>query len=185
MPGNPALTAFGKNQAEQTATYFLDKKVELIITSPLKRTLQTAQIIAKKLKIPLEVNRDLWERANWEKNLTLEKFHEIWQKASEDRDFNPSVGDSSKHAGNRIKELVEKLAKERKHHTVLLVTHGGIITDFLRNLFSDEYLVKTYFGDHQHLMQSTIKECSITAIKYQQGRFELELLASAEHLENI
>lgn len=182
-PGDPPLTAIGYLQAKKTAQALLGQKIQTIISSPLKRTFQTAEIIAQTLNIPMEVKTELLERASWEKSISLEQFHDIWRQASLDRDSQPSVGDSSRSVGARIQQMTELLAKQKNLSRVLLVTHGGVITDFLRNLFSDEYLIETYFKDEEHLLQAAIKECSITILEYKRGRFELKTLADVTHLD--
>lgn len=50
---NSVLTEKGKAQAEKTGAYLTDKKVEAILASPLKRALQTAEIVDKFLNVPL------------------------------------------------------------------------------------------------------------------------------------
>jgi broad specificity phosphatase PhoE len=51
---NYSLTAKGRLQAHQTAAWFLDKEIQVVCTSPLKRAYETAKIIAYKLDVPIE-----------------------------------------------------------------------------------------------------------------------------------
>lgn len=50
---NSVLTEKGKAQAEKTGAYLADKKIGAILASPLKRALQTAEIVNKFLNVPL------------------------------------------------------------------------------------------------------------------------------------
>src|SRR5581483_4897817 len=73
-----SLTPKGQLQALQTAEYFRDKQIHEIYSSPLKRTRETAAIIAQTLDLPVtileefrEVNVGALERQpptieNWE-----------------------------------------------------------------------------------------------------------------------
>src|SRR5438045_8885112 len=57
-----SLTPRGVLQAQQTADYFRDKKIEAIYSSPLKRAIETAHIIAKPLGLAV---------------ITVENFREV------------------------------------------------------------------------------------------------------------
>ena len=56
-----SLTTKGKLQAYQTAAYFRDKAIQLIYTSPLKRAVETAQIIGEELGIEPVIIENLRE----------------------------------------------------------------------------------------------------------------------------
>src|SRR3989344_4899399 len=58
---NESLTAKGVEQTKKLLET-LDKDFDLIISSPMKRTMQTAEIISSALQKPLEVNKDIVER---------------------------------------------------------------------------------------------------------------------------
>jgi len=61
------LTELGKKQIEESAAKLLDKQVDIIISSPYTRTMQGAAIMARKLKVNVNVEKDLHE---WESDLT-------------------------------------------------------------------------------------------------------------------
>ncbi|MCL4366791.1 histidine phosphatase family protein [Patescibacteria group bacterium] len=57
------LTKLGVEQIKQATKQLQDKQISVILTSPLKRTVQTAQIINQQLKAnQLLINNDLIER---------------------------------------------------------------------------------------------------------------------------
>ena len=62
--GNPGLTEMGRDQAKKTAKFLANKKVKFIEASPLSRTKETAQIIARPLKLKVRITDLLAERAN-------------------------------------------------------------------------------------------------------------------------
>lgn len=180
--GDPPLTELGKNQAEKTAKHFAQhKKIGKILTSPMLRTKQTALIIASPLNVLVTETELLIERANWGDNpqQSFEEFLAMWAYASVNRDWQPPVGDSAQVAGTRLLEVIEKSPKDS--HELVLVTHGGIIGDFLRNVFSFEELDKHLPGFSSH--DADISECSITTIQYEDGKFELVEIASTRHLK--
>ncbi len=50
------LTELGKSQAEEIGRKLSDKGVEIIITSPLQRAVQTANLANQSLQVPIEVD---------------------------------------------------------------------------------------------------------------------------------
>jgi broad specificity phosphatase PhoE len=69
---------------------------------------------------------------------------------------------------------------------VVLVTHGGVIGDFLRNLFGDEKLqdILKEFA-YLHPGDYRVRECSLTVIEFEDRTPTLKLLASTAHLEPL
>ena len=174
-----SLTEIGIQQAQLTASYFSDKQIDLLISSPLQRTKQTSEIIAKKLDINIIFDARLKERLNWGdvKNQSFDDFLVEWVKTLEDRNYKPLGGDSSFETGTRMNNLLDDLVKQ-KHTYVLLVTSGGAIKDLVRNLFSDEYLegIKTNF------IKDDLFYCSITHVIFNEGKYIVKEIGSTEHL---
>jgi broad specificity phosphatase PhoE len=181
--GDPALTSVGKEQAEKTAHYLSTHTIHGIWSSPSLRTRQTAEIIAENLKIPIQIDTALRERMDWHlfPSLSFDKFLEIWDTSTKDRYFTPPSGDSSKQAGDRIQSFVEGSTTQTSK-TLLYVTHGGVISDFLRNIFPYEVL-KEYMVEHSSKSDVAIGECSVTILEYEKGKYSLVTMASTEHLE--
>jgi broad specificity phosphatase PhoE len=49
--GDPALNSIGKIKAKATAKFLKDKQIKQIYASPLSRTMDTANVIAKELGV--------------------------------------------------------------------------------------------------------------------------------------
>lgn len=183
--GDPPLSEKGNSQAKATGHHFKGKLVDKIVSSPILRTIETSQHIASALNIALSIDYLLKERVNWGDgpNQSFENFLAMWKRASSERDWIPSVGDSSIASGERLKRVIRNL--ENGVNNVILVTHGGIITDFLRNEFSNEVLDQS-FPNFSKLVDEAILECSITTIDYDpiMDKFDLIELASVDHLKD-
>lgn len=185
--GDPPLSPAGKRQAKLTAKYLSQFPVKTIFTSPMKRTTQTAAEIGKILGIPLLSTSLLKERVNWgdDPNQSFEDFLSMWQQASANRDWQPPVGDSSLQAGNRLMSFIDSLLPHTAEH-IVLVTHGGIITDFLRNLFDESYL-NNHIPNFSSTLDENIKDCSITILEKDRRDNSLKLIKLAfwEHLKEL
>jgi len=181
LMGDPVLTEAGRQQAEKTAVFFDRIPVDLILTSPLKRTQETAEFIAQKTQTQFVVNPLLKERINWGDDATesFSDFLAAWIKSTRDRNWDPPHGDSSIKAGERIEKVVNQVADSYQH--IVLVTHGGVITDFLRNVFDDQYL-NSHSWQFSVLRELSIKECSITTLEIENDQLKLIKLACCDHL---
>jgi broad specificity phosphatase PhoE len=179
-PGDPELTALGFIQARQTALFLQDKKLEAIFASPAKRTQQTAAVIGQLLHLPVQTSPLLKERMDWlDQGQTREQFLQEWVKATADRNYTPQGGQSSRDTGKRLQQLLRQFSKQ-KLTNVLLVSHGGAIMDFLRNLFSDQdfqKLKKLYPAGWDFQCH----HCSLTQVCFK-PQPALELLNYTEHL---
>lgn len=58
---DPSLNETGRDQAKEAANLLKGYPLDLIISSPLLRAKETAEIIAERLKIPIKYNGDLQE----------------------------------------------------------------------------------------------------------------------------
>lgn len=179
---NPPLTGLGKIQAQKTAEYFKDIKIDSIYSSPLKRTFETAEIISKILKKDFKTSELLKERFNWgdmEKE-TYKEFLENWKKSSMVRNWQPPKGFSSVKAGERMQKFVESI-DEKKNKKVIIVSHGGIIADFLRNIFDDKTLSKIY-PDFINYYENSVSFCSMTIVEKIGFEYNIISIAETDHL---
>lgn len=182
--GDQPLSLLGEKQAALTAKYLSNWSIDYIFSSPLLRTQQTAFLIQKELKLSICIEPLIRERANWgdDPQQTGTDFMHDWNRAVLDRDWKPKVGDSSKVSGSRLETAIHNYSNINKNH-FLFVTHGGIITDFLLNVFSKEK-IKQMNSDFFDKYDKTIHECSITIIKFDSihNTFSLVCLGAVNHL---
>jgi len=186
--GEPELTQLGHQQAAATAQFLTQFPIDKIFSSPSMRTQQTAQHISDALKLPIQLDTLLRERANWgdDPSQSFPQFLNMWGKSTQDRSFAPHVGDSSIEAGQRMEQIVDLIrSDETIFHHVVLVTHGGVIGDFLRNIFGDAALKEILMtfqyrtpGDYN------VHECSITEVVFDETP-TLKKLANIDHLEAL
>lgn len=180
--GDPGLTEIGVQQARQTGEYLRQFPITKIVSSPLKRTVETAQQISELLNMEHTLHHSLVERMNWsDPNVTRQQFLQEWIKATNDRMYVPKFGDSSLKTGQRIASLITEIADQNQH--IALVTHGGTILDYLRNLFDDEKLSKlrTTYAEGQDFQ---MMNCAINKVILSDSP-NLELLNFIDHLTHI
>lgn len=131
------LNEIGEQQA-QNAIEKLDNKYDVIITSPLKRAHQTANIVNEKLGLEIIENELLKERnfGNLE-GLTWEEFIDKYPEESSKNniDFQPELekGETIEAVEKRVEEFIDWL-RNSGYKNPLIVTHAGIIRIFERKL---------------------------------------------------
>ena len=129
----------------------------------------------------------LRERVNWgdDPNQSLDDFLNMWVQSSNNRSWQPPVGDSSIDAGNRMLSFIKNIiSNEIENKSTVIISHGGIIVDCLLNIFSSDYL-NEIIPDFVANRDAMLSECSITKLNYntENKTFILELLAYTDHLK--
>lgn len=179
--GNPGLTKVGLQQAKETGEYLKQFPVTKIIASPYKRTVETAQHICEVLNLEHTVHNALVERMNWsDQGVTRQEFLQEWIKATNNREYIPKYGDSSLATGQRIHQFVTEVAGDNDH--LVLVSHGGAILDYLRNVFGDEKItsLRTTYEEGEDFQ---MLNCAINKVVLDENP-KLELLNYTKHLSD-
>jgi broad specificity phosphatase PhoE len=177
--GDPSLTQIGFDQAKETGEYLKQFPINKIISSPLKRTVETAQQIAKVLNLKYSLDKALIERMIWsDPKITRQEFIREWIKSTNNREYVPKYGDSSRATGERIHQLVNKVSKDQNH--IVFVTHGGAILDYLRNMFGDAKLSSIKIA-YQEGNDFQMMNCAINKI-VSDNKPVLKMLNFTEHL---
>lgn len=128
------------------AQYLLNRfgsNFDYIYTSPLKRAIQTAEIISenKKIKPIIELELREIDFGDWE-GLTLKEiqnnYPEKFNQWKNDEVNAPICGGelSMKQASIRAKNALLRIAKKHKGNNIIIVAHGGIIKAGLIGLFN-------------------------------------------------
>lgn len=126
---DPPLNPRGRGQAEQLAEALVETNLTLLYTSPLQRAAQTAQIIARRLAIPIYAEPRLMEihLGEWQTHLRtdIEKrypslFH-LWQ--TQPWTVAPPKGETLHQVQQRVYAAIDDLLKHHPHRTIGIVTH--------------------------------------------------------------
>ncbi|MFA7309909.1 MAG: histidine phosphatase family protein [Candidatus Paceibacterota bacterium] len=137
------LTDEGKQQALDIAERCSKLPVELLISSPAKRTAETAQAISERSHIPIEWSPLFLERqrplevvGNRKDDPVMKAIEDQWFKSPDAREYR-SKGEGFVAINERAGKALALLGKKTEQH-ILVVTHGF----FLRAM-----MAKMLFGD--------------------------------------
>lgn len=143
-PGENPLTEKGKKQIKKAARYLKGKKIEIVFSSPIQRSMETAEIIAKENGVEViidenlrEIELGIFERKAWKEFLDLYP-----------QDLNPNRTDKNGIEGleeiqSRLKIFLGNVAKKHKGKNIAVISHGGtikVLSGMLLNMNKKETL---------------------------------------------
>ena len=141
------LSSNGRNQIKSLLSYFNNKKIDLILTSPRNRAKETATIINIGLRAKVIINDRLREInfGKWDGK----DFEEIKREFSEDVNqflnhvdvFQFPEGESIKGFCKNVDQAWENLKAIYEHQSIIIVSHCVWIKAVLRNYYGENFLV--------------------------------------------
>lgn len=187
------LSFKGKKQAEVLGSLSRFKIVDTIITSPLKRSQETAQIVAKALNKPLSVVEEIHERKQSSKIYGLSRTDPMSEQYLKDCAQNRNNWDwkwdpeeeSFAEVAKRAIEFKKNLAENYPQKNLLILSHDA----FLRSLVAtcvlgeefNEVCFKRFFGS------TAIENAGVSLLIYREERksWKLWYLNDYAHLGTI
>lgn len=174
-----ALTEKGKKDARLLGERLKETDFQRIISSPSKRTMETAKLVAGEQYTSIETDERLMEihlgawQGKVEEDIQREypeQFHAYWNEPAS----YVSVGGESFHdVKERIHKFLQELEKNTPNGNVLVVTHGVVIKAL--------YLLCRNAPIEEIWAPPFIHGTSLTKIHMQDGRMELILEGCTAH----
>lgn len=177
--GDPGLTPAGRRQAESTGRWLASRfNVTRVAASPLRRSRETAVLIAATTALEVEIDERLTERMNWDgvNPPTAQEFLAEWERSTHERAYTPPSGDSSLEAARRLHGFLQECIDQTGD--LVVATHGGVTVDLLRSLLGDPVLIET----HPMLLREGIPSCALTILEQADGDWVPRVIASTAHL---
>lgn len=125
---DPGLDDTGRDQAARLADALAPGgglTVDRIVTSPLRRTRETAAAIEATTGAPISHDERFIELdyGEWDQRPLGEVGAEQWAAWRADNDFAPPGGESLAQLGRRVRAGLDELADEARDRTIVVVTH--------------------------------------------------------------
>lgn len=128
------LTEKGREQAKKLA-HIVPDTIDVIISSPLKRAVETSKIVAEKKNIPIHIEELLTEQ-NYGIYEGVDRKNPQFLENKRNFAFRYHKGESMMQVAYRIYGLLDQIKKEYEGKTVLIICHGGVCR-----------IIRTYFND--------------------------------------
>ncbi len=175
------LTEKGLDQARRLAKRIRHFKIDKVYTSDLGRAYSTTVEITRHLK-KARIVRDPQLReillGDWE-GMTPEEVDRLYDKGYQKWLKCPSAcvipnAERVGHFRKRVTRRVHRIALKEKGKTVLIVTHGGVITALLADWLR---------ADFDRVLQGLqIENTSLTFVNATEKRFKLWVVNDTDHL---
>ncbi|TNF07341.1 MAG: histidine phosphatase family protein [Bacillota bacterium] len=165
---NNPLNQHGKKQARELASIFIDRDetFDYILSSPLSRALETADIIRRKFKMdkPIIVDHQLIERDfNELDGLAVEVAMPIIKQPG----YTHPGYEMDDVLIKRVTKAILRLAKKHANDKILCVVHSHVIKALLVHYDPTTYSFADYFLQNGDTIYFEVSDNSITFIKHE------------------
>jgi len=171
------LNEKGKQEAERLANGLNGTRLHAIYSSPLERAVETAEAIARRMKLDVQKNHAIneIEFGDWTgKSLEALSSDERWHRFNSHRSMTVIPrGESFLDVQNRIVEELGRLAEEHGDARVAIVSHADVIKAAV------SYFVATSIDLLQRL---EIPPCSVSVIEMSRESSQLIEIKNQEQL---
>lgn len=174
------ITDMGHKQAQRVAERLQEEPIDVLYSSSMKRTLQTAQYIADRKQLPIirtdklkEINGGDWEGTKFEQLSTLWPIeHDTWENKPHLHQM-PN-GESMEEFRERLLQEVDAIIAANRGKTICIVTHGTAIKALMCHFHVCplEHMVNIPWYDNT----------SVTIIDHEDGHFKVIKEGDASHL---
>lgn len=178
---NSDLTELGIKQAEALRDRLEDIDIQVIYTSPLKRAVDTANILKGNRNIEVickdglkELNFGEYEGSIEEELLKEGRGKEISRIFSGDMEARAPKGESLRELYDRIEETLEDILSKEKRERILIVSHGMALK-----------AIMYYFNNKENKFDEIMGQATLTKIIKDNNKYIIELLNDGEHIKNL
>jgi broad specificity phosphatase PhoE len=178
---DPELTAEGEEMALAFAATYRQVAWNAIYTSPMKRTLATAEPIANSTSLELQIRAGLKEinYGDWEGQslaAVQEQYGDDYsQWKSEPAWHAPTHGETGLQVANRALAVIAEITHQYPSGNVLIVSHKATIRIILCNLLGIE------LGRYRDRLD--VPACSVSIVTMSKGGPMLKSLGDRYHLD--
>jgi len=174
------LTEKGKKQVEEAAKNLIDKKIDMIFSSPFLRTRETTEIITKVINFPkqnvkedlriVEISDGIFDGSPMENARRFYKENNLGKY-----DNAPEGGESLVDVKKRVGEFIYETNQKYQNKNILIVTHSGAAGALLSaiNGWDKEEMLKRKENE-RILLPAEIREFDFTLIPHNEN-YELDL----------
>jgi probable phosphoglycerate mutase len=175
------LNAVGLKQAEAVGKALKGESFDVLYSSDLIRTQQTAAPAASLLSKKVVLDRDLRERhyGMFERltyaEVKVKHTAEYARFAARDPDFNFGSGESLRTFTARSLAVLSRIASAHEGQHVLVFTHGGVLDELYRHIQALPVSSVRDFG---------IPNCGLNRVEFALTKWQIRTWADIAHLEN-
>ena len=138
------LTAKGLEDRKLVNAFLQDKDIDVVLSSPFKRAVDTVAEFAAQIGCKVELVEDFRERAITEKWLGTDEFKKFAQKQWDDHTYKLPDGESIFEVQKRKLAALKNILKQHHGKNIVIGTHGMALSTLLMHY-------ENSFGYDQHV----------------------------------
>ncbi len=172
----------GYAQARALSARLANQPIDIIYTSPLRRTFNTASVLAEPHKLEPKVLDDLIEihQGDWE-GMHVDKISQGWpdqwrQTRTDPSDFTMPNGESFKEVTERSVRAFYKIVADNPDRQVVLVAHEIVVKVIIVHTLGATNSIYRHFD---------LTNASLSVIRVADGKPHLVVLNDTTHLDGI
>ena len=154
------ITKEGRQQIKKATEYFKDKDIDLIFSSDLLRTKQSAEIIGKKLKIKPLYDKRLREYNVGDLNgIPTPDLKSYFESIAQRFTKTPPHGENYRQMGKRIESFLKNMEKKYNGKNIVIVSHQVTLSMISAKLESlpEKEAIEKYF-ENRRMKNAEIRE---------------------------
>ncbi len=174
-----ALTEKGKEQVDAAIAHLINKKIDIIYHSPLERTTQTAERIAKSLGISHEALipdvRLLEMRFGEFEGKEVNEYHAFFGSGYNRLIKHPEGGESWIDVKRRVGDFLYEIDQKHTNKNILIVSHNGTMQMIQAVAYGTEHerLGKIIDNDYYDMQNAEVREVTFHRIPHNDN-YELD-----------
>ncbi|MBN1589853.1 MAG: histidine phosphatase family protein [Pirellulales bacterium] len=173
------LSDAGRDEADRAAGCLASRRVDAVYSSPLRRAVETAQAIADRHDLPVEVIDGLievdvgeWEGLDW--NAIMRADPDAYEAFMTDAGANPYLGgECLREVLDRTTPVLDGLLRDNLGRHVVVVAHNVVNRAYLTRLLGIP------LAQYRSIPQDN---CGLNVIRFRAGKASVMTINSVFHL---
>ncbi|PKM96262.1 MAG: histidine phosphatase family protein [Firmicutes bacterium HGW-Firmicutes-1] len=177
---NSPLSELGMKQAEWLFDKLKDEQIDVVLSSPLGRAIQTSEVLIANRKLEVitvdelkEINLGCWEGCISEvveKDFPVE-YHSFW---NEPEKYVPIDGESFLQLNERVTFFLNNVLVHYKNKNILIVAHAVVIKALLNAIETNGEISRLWEGSH-------IFPTSLSTLSYENDDIRINSIGDISH----
>lgn len=172
------LSARGRQQAALVAERLASIRPQVLYSSDIQRTQETAAIISQQLGLPVQLCKGLreWHVGNWTGKPNHEYQAHLKALGAHPVTYVPEGGESQVQAQARLVAQMQTFSKQHAGETIVCVSHGMAIDLLARHILGLDVMQTPAYR---------ITNTSVNIFGFQDGTWNVITLNEVRHLETL
>lgn len=135
------LTKEGIDQANKLADVVKNYNIDMVISSPLSRAIETSKIVADKNNVAVQVEDSLIEQ-NYGIYEGIDRKNDSFLANKRNFAYKYPKGESMMQVAYRVYGVIDRLKDKYQDKNILIISHGGIcriIRTYFHDMTNDEF----------------------------------------------